>query len=161
MKKINGALGLLLTIIICVSVSCSKDDIKDYSNLGPNKIFYGANKIMSVNTTIDCSSLNKILTSTIWYGRYTTSFNINSKGIIDFVDVCIDTNNPDASPLPSYYKFIGKDSLYLYRTVPAEHKRYDLSYSIDSNSNILSFFYKGKAVMEWKLIGLDNGTIAC
>ncbi|MCI1720427.1 MAG: hypothetical protein LKM37_05355 [Bacteroidales bacterium] len=159
MKKINGALGLLLTIIICVSASCSKDDIKDYSNLGPNKIFYGANKIMSVNTTIDCSSLNKILTSTIWYGRYTTSFNINSKGIIDFVDVCIDMNRVD-NPAVSYYKFVGKDSVYLYRVVPSEYKRYDLSCSVDSNSKILSFFYKGKAVMEWKLVGLEDGTIA-
>ena len=159
MKKINGALGLLLTIIICVSASCSKDDIKDYSNLGPNKIFYGANKIMSVNTTIDCNSLNKILTSTIWYGRYTTSFNINSKGIIDFVDVCIDMNKVD-DPAVSYYKFTGKDSVYLYRAVPSEYKRYDLSCSVDSNSKILSFFYKGKAVMEWKLVGLEDGTIA-
>ncbi|MCI1720426.1 MAG: hypothetical protein LKM37_05350 [Bacteroidales bacterium] len=159
MKKINGALGLLLTIIICVSASCSKDDIKDYSNLGPNKIFYGANKIMSVNTTIDCSSLNKILTSTIWYGRYTTSFNINSKGIIDFVDVCIDMNKVDF-PGVSYYKFVGKDSVYLYRVAAPEYKRYDLSCSVDSNSKILSFFYKGKAVMEWKLVGLEDGTIA-
>lgn len=61
----------------------------------------------------------------------------------------------------SYYKFVGKDSIYLYRTATAdEYKRYDLSYSINSNSNILSFFYKGKTVMEWKLIGLENGTIA-
>jgi hypothetical protein len=159
MKKINGALGLLLTIIICVSASCSKDDIKDYSNLGPNKIFYGANKIMSVNTTIDCNSLNKILTSTIWYGRYTTSFNINSKGTIDFVDVCIDMNKVDF-PGVSYYKFVGKDSVYLYRVAAPEYKRYDLSCSVDSNSKILSFFYKGKAVMEWKLVGLEDGTIA-
>ena len=161
MKKINSVLVLFLTIIICISASCSKDDIKDYSNLGPNKVFYGANKIMSVNTTIDCNNLNKILTSTIWYGRYTTSFNTNSKGIIDFVDVCIDMNKVD-DPAVSYYKFVGKDSLYLYRrTIGApEYKRYDLSYSVDSNSNILSFFYKGKAVMEWKLIGLEDGTIA-
>jgi hypothetical protein len=137
MKKFSCALGLLLTIIICVSASCSKDDIKDYSNLGPNKIFYGANKIMSVNTTIDCNSLNKILTSTIWYGRYTTSFNINSKGTIDFVDVCIDMNKVDF-PGVSYYKFVGKDSVYLYRVAAPEYKRYDLSCSVDSNSKILS-----------------------
>jgi len=158
MKRISSALVLFLTIIICISASCSKDDIKDYSNLGPNKIFYGANRIMSVNTTIDCNSLNKILTSTIWYGRYTTSFNTNSKGIIDFVDVCIDVNKVD-EPTVSFYKFVGKDSVYLYRMM-SPYKRYDLSCSVDSNSNILSFFYKGKAVMEWKLIGLEDGTIA-
>ncbi|HPT05704.1 MAG TPA: hypothetical protein PK500_03495 [Candidatus Egerieousia sp.] len=160
MKNFNGALGLLLTIIICISASCSKDDIKDYSNLGPNKIFYGANRIMSVNTTIDCNNVNKILTSTIWYGRYTTSFNTNSKGIIDFVDVCIDINKVDF-PGVSFYKFVGKDSVYLYRIAgSSEYKRYDFSYSVDSNSNILSFCYKGKSVMEWKLIGLEDGTIA-
>ena len=160
MKRISGVLVLFLTIIVCISASCSKDDIKDYSNLGPNKVFYGANKIMSVNTTINCNSLNKILTATIWYGRYTTSFNTNSKGIVDFVDVCIDMNKVD-EPDVSYYKFVGKDSVYLYRIAgSSEYKRYDFSYSVDSNSNILSFCYKGKSVMEWKLIGLEDGTIA-
>ena len=77
------------------------------------------------------------------------------------MDVCIDMNKVD-DPAVSYYKFVGKDSLYLYRrTIGApEYKRYDLSYSVDSNSNILSFCYKGKSVMEWKLIGLEDGTIA-
>lgn len=63
MQKNNNVLVLFLTITICISASCSKDDIKikDYSNLGPNKIFYGANRIMSEALPVD-----------VWNSKYPT-----------------------------------------------------------------------------------------